>query len=149
MKLIEKETIIDRFEKENFFLSNFYPCDIVYKGQKFTSTEAAFQCQKCANEEDKLAFSRFEPSESKMYGGKVKLRKDWEDVKVQEMENILRAKFTQIPALGEKLVKTGNAMLIEGNTWRDTFWGIYEGKGENNLGKLLMKIREELRNENN
>ncbi len=40
-------------------------------------------------------------------------------------------------------------MLIEGNTWRDTFWGIYEGKGENNLGKLLMKIREELRNENN
>jgi ribA/ribD-fused uncharacterized protein len=144
-----KVGIIDKFEKKNFFLSNFYPCDIVYKGQKFTSTEAAFQCQKCANEEDKINFSHFEPSQSKMYGRKVKLRKDWEDVKIQEMENILRAKFTQIPALGERLVKTGNAILIEGNTWRDTFWGVYEGKGENNLGKLLMKIREELRNESN
>jgi len=46
--------------------------------------------------------------------------------------------------LAQKLVDTGARDLIEGNTWGDTFWGISGGKGENNLGKLLINQREEL-----
>ena len=61
------------------------------------------------------------------------------------MEDICRAKFTQNEELKKKLIDTGDATLIEGNTWNDTFWGVCNGVGENNLGKILMKIREELK----
>ena len=61
------------------------------------------------------------------------------------MEEALRAKFN-IPEFKEKLLATGEMHLEEGNNWNDTFWGVdlKTGKGENHLGKLLMKIRKEL-----
>ena len=40
---------------------------------------------------------------------------------------------------------TGDAELIEGNNWGDTFWGVCNGVGENHLGKLLMARRAQLR----
>ena len=77
----------------------------------------------------------------------VNLRPDWEDVKVQVMEDIVRAKFTQNPYLGDWLFNTGDSELIEGNNWGDTTWGvdIKTKKGKNLLGKILMKIRDELK----
>eukprot|EP00766_Chilomastix_caulleryi_P006801 gnl/Chilomastix_caulleri/928.p1 GENE.gnl/Chilomastix_caulleri/928~~gnl/Chilomastix_caulleri/928.p1 ORF type:complete len:72 (+),score=16.91 gnl/Chilomastix_caulleri/928:250-465(+) len=68
-----------------------------------------------------------------------------------EMEKILEAKFTQNPELKKLLLKTGNAKLVEGNTWHDNFWGDCrcgkcKGKqGENHLGKMLMALREKLK----
>ena len=62
------------------------------------------------------------------------------------MEYLLLQKFF-IPELREKLLATGNEELIEGNWWGDTYWGVCKGKGENNLGKSLMKIRTELQEE--
>lgn len=47
--------------------------------------------------------------------------------------------------LSEMLEATGDAELIEGNHWGDTFWGVCNGVGQNNLGKLLMAIRSENR----
>ncbi len=78
---------------------------------------------------------------------KVLLRSDWEQVKVQLMEEIVRAKFTQNADLAQMLLATGNRLIQEGNTWHDVFWGVDQKteKGENHLGKILMKIREELR----
>ncbi len=65
------------------------------------------------------------------------------------MEIALQLKFNPVthPDLVHRLVSTGSAQLIEGNTWGDTFWGVdrQTGEGDNNLGKLLMKIRGELR----
>lgn len=77
----------------------------------------------------------------------VKLRPDWEDVKEQVMEDIVRAKFTQNQYLGDWLLNTGDAELIEGNNWGDTTWGvdIRTKKGKNLLGKILMKVRAELK----
>jgi hypothetical protein len=43
------------------------------------------------------------------------------------------------------LLATGDMELIEDNDWDDTYWGVCNGAGENNLGKLLMKIRAEAR----
>lgn len=60
------------------------------------------------------------------------------------MYEIVLAKFTQNPELLDKLKATGDAILIEGNYWHDTFWGVCEGKGKNYLGKIIMKIRAEL-----
>lgn len=53
-------------------------------------------------------------------------------------------KFRQYPELAKKLVATGDAELIYGNTCGDTYWGVFEGEGENNLGKVLMKVRDRL-----
>lgn len=47
------------------------------------------------------------------------------------------------------LLATGDAVLKEGNTWNDVFWGVSlkTGQGENNLGKILMRVREKLHSE--
>jgi len=76
----------------------------------------------------------------------VKLRPDWDDVRIGVMEEVVRAKFNQNPHLAARLMATGQMPLVEGNDWGDTFWGVdvKTGKGENNLGKILMKIRSEL-----
>ena len=86
--------------------------------------------------------------QAKHLGYLVTLRKDWEKVKLQVMEDLLQQKFKH-PDLRAKLIATYPEELIEKNTWNDTFWGQCKGKGENHLGKLLMKIREELIRENN
>jgi N-glycosidase YbiA len=59
------------------------------------------------------------------------------------MEQCVRDKFTRHPDLRAKLLATGDAYLEEGNTCNDQIWGVYQGKGENRLGKILMKIRME------
>ena len=79
-------------------------------------------------------------------GRTVKLRADWEDVKEDIMYSLLRNKFSD-PTLQEKLIGTGDEPLIYVNTWRDTFWGVYKGSGSNRYGMLLMKVRDELRQE--
>jgi predicted NAD-dependent protein-ADP-ribosyltransferase YbiA (DUF1768 family) len=63
------------------------------------------------------------------------------------IEEAHRVEIMQLhdPTLGVSLLATGNRPLIEGNDWGDTFWGQVDGRGENHLGELLLKIREELR----
>ena len=72
------------------------------------------------------------------------MRSDWEEVKDKVMYEIVLAKFTQNPDLKEKLLATGDESLEEGNTWGDTIWGTVDGVGENRLGKILMRVRDEL-----
>ena len=149
--------VIDRFEGENYYLSNFYMCDVTYNGIEYKHTEGAFQAQKSLNEQDrKYVASLHNPSLAKKVCGRhgsIKLRPDWEEVKDQIMDEILMAKFTQNPKLKEKLLATGEAKLIEGNTWHDNYWGnctcsrCRHIEGRNQLGKTLMSIREELRSE--
>jgi len=69
-------------------------------------------------------------------------RPDWTEVKLNEMEFVLQQKFSH-PELLAMLLATGDMELIEYNDWDDTYWGVCNGVGENNLGKLLMRIREE------
>ena len=140
-------SITDFHEEQYSFLSNFYEARVEYGGLVFGSNEAAFQAQKCMTQEGKAAFCEFGPGKSKGVGRRVPLRPDWEDVKTGIMEEIVRAKFTQHPELKAKLLATGNKMLVEGNRWGDTCWGVdtRTGQGENRLGKILMKVREELK----
>lgn len=139
--------ISDFHEEKYAFLSNFFEAEVTYGGLTYGSNEAAFQAQKCMTDEEKLPFTTARPSRSKGMGRRVKLRGDWEEVKVGIMEEIVRAKFNQHPELAGRLLATGDKQLIEGNTWGDTCWGVdtRTGQGENHLGKILMKIREELR----
>ena len=143
------ETISDFHAEPYAFLSNFHETPIEYRGLVYGSTEAAFQAQKCLREEEKAQFTAFSPGKSKGVGRRVRLRPYWEDVKTGLMEEIVRAKFAQHPDLAEKLKATGDLVLVEGNHWGDTCWGVdtRTGQGENRLGKILMKVREELRQE--
>lgn len=136
---------IGTFRGNYYFLSNFYLCQIEFEGITYPSSEHAFQAAKTLDM-DRRAFiaTRSSPGSAKIEGRRVRLRKDWERVKIDIMKDILRIKFTN-PTLKKKLLDTGQAILCEGNNWGDTFWGICKGKGTNHLGRLLMQIREELR----
>ena len=89
-------------------------------------------------------FQTSDPKESKRMSKKVKVRDDWDTVKEGIIEGLVRQKF-QDPSLREMLMSTGTEGLEEGNRWGDEFWGVSfrTGKGDNRLGKILMKIREE------
>lgn len=138
---------IDNFHAEGYdFLSNFYGAKVEYGGLTYGSNEAAFQAQKCMTEGEKLPFTEARPGKAKGLGRLVPLRPDWEAVKVGIMEEIVRAKFIQHPELAARLLATGDKVLVEGNHWGDTFWGVdtRTGQGHNHLGRILMKVREEL-----
>ena len=138
---MNNEMVIDDFRGEYFFLSNFYSAEVTYEGYTYKNNEAAFQAQKDLSRREE--FINLNPMMSKIKGKKVKLRDDWNEVKVSIMEEIVRCKFDQNPNIKEKLINTKGKTLIEGNKWNDTFWGMCNGKGENILGKILMKLREE------
>lgn len=61
------------------------------------------------------------------------------------MYNLVSNKFTNHSHLSEQLLMTGDVPLIEGNTWGDTTWGVYNGTGTNWLGKILMEVRTSLK----
>lgn len=154
--------VISRFNGKYAFLSNFYDCNI--------RTEHLFQAMKTENKRKaQEILDASTPAKAKVLGRLVKLRPDWEDIKDDVMEMILRLKFCD-PDLRQQLLDTGDAILVEGNTWNDRYWGacwLYvehsrltneqaehlwdfkNGKyliGQNKLGKLLMKLREEYQN---
>lgn len=137
--------LINSFRYEYYFLSNFYEAPVEYDGVLYRNNEAAFQAQKCADKSDRQKFSDLSPTEARHLGRKIPLRKDWEQVKVSLMREIVQAKFKQNPQLKEMLIATGDAYLEEGNTWGDKTWGTVNGAGANLLGKILMDVREELR----
>lgn len=142
--VLEKNNRIDKFRKEYFFLSNFYPCLVTYQGITYQSSEAAYQAQKTLDESIRKEFSKLDADSSKKAGRELELRPDWDEVKLEVMYEICKAKFTQNRELTTLLLETGNRKLIEGNDWDDKFWGVCDGEGENHLGKILMKIRQEL-----
>ena len=141
-----KKDSIKSFKGKNVaFLSNFYSVIVKYNGIEFPSVEHAFQASKCLDEKVQRQFRVAPtPREARRFGREVELREDWESVKVGIMEDLLRQKFSQ-SEFKNKLLETGNLELIEGNNHGDTFWGQVNGQGENMLGKLLMKIRSEIR----
>jgi len=94
--------------------------------------------------------SSAKPSMAKWRGKRVSLVPNWNEIRVQIMHKIVRAKFAQHEELRDRLLATGDALLIEGNRWHDRFWGICycvrcQSRGENTLGRLLMAVREEHR----
>lgn len=136
--------VIDSFFSKYRFLSNFEPCTVVYDGMTYSCSEAAYQAAKTTDVSLRIAFTTMNGSKAKYAGQKLTLRPDWNDIKVNVMYEIVKDKFFRNPELRVKLLNTGDLQLIEGNYWGDTFWGVCNGKGENHLGKILMRVRKEL-----
>lgn len=140
--------MINSFTKEYRFLSNFYPCRVELDGDTYPSVEHAYQAAKTLSKNLRMPFmeSAMKANEAKSLGKKLKPREDWNNVKLSIMEKLVRDKFNT-PKFSNMLLSTGDNELIEGNWWGDVFWGMCKGKGENHLGKILMKIRSELKEE--
>lgn len=137
--------MINEFRGKYYFLSNFYSAPVEYDGIVYQNNEAAFQSAKTINYETRLKFADLDPSSAKRKGRRIQLRHGWDKIKFDIMYEIIKAKFSQNEDLKQKLINTGNEHLEEGNTWGDRIWGTVNGRGQNNLGKILMRVREELK----
>ena len=150
--------MIEQFRDEYRWLSNFQPCEIEYEGRTYPSVEHFYVAMKSTNPEIREALSKGlfrypngdeiilkTAGQAKRFGQKFLIREDWEDIKVSTMEFGLRQKYGKDP-FKSMLIATGDEEIQEGNTWKDTFWGVNleTKKGRNTLGKLLMSIRKDL-----
>ena len=152
--------MIDSFKGRWSFLSNFYPCVIKHEGINYPSLEHYYVAQKVNNSHlidgvlmDKIDLREFiskieTAGQVKRFGRQsIELRKDWEDVRYDVMLFGIREKFKH-EKLKEMILQTVGEELVEGNYWHDTYFGVCTcdkcPKGENNLGKILMTVRDEI-----
>ena len=136
---------ISRFRGEHALLSNFHRSPFDWRGHEWPTAEAAFQAAKTHDERVRERIrAAASPAEAKRLGRRVELRPDWERLKDDVMHSILKAKFA-VPELRDALLATGDAELVEGNTWGDVYWGVCGGRGRNQLGRTLMRIRDDIR----
>lgn len=135
-------TAITSFTGEYRFLSNFYPAEVFWLGMDFKTVEHAYQATKCFDVDYVQAIRACQtPAQAKALGSRCELRHDWDEVKVPIMSALVCRKFNGSGELRGRLLATGNATLVEGNTWGDKFWGVCDGEGRNMLGKILMETR--------
>lgn len=124
-------------------LSNFSPVDVKFAEVVYPSVEHAYQAAKTTVLAEREQIQQAPTAaQAKKLGRSVTLRGNWDAHKLRVMEALLRQKFNH-PEYRGHLVTTGDHLIIEGNTWNDTFFGVCRGLGENHLGRLLMKLREE------
>lgn len=149
-----KITYDEKGRIKNWF-SNMLPLDepLVYNGVSYRTSEHFYQAMKMPKERNDL---RAELAAMNPYKAKLAVRdkkrypwrEDWsKELSLKVMFYILCVKFSRGTSWAEKLLATGDEEIVEFNNWRDTFWGwdINLKTGENNLGKMLMKIREGLK----
>ena len=138
---------IESFQGPYSFLSNFHPAGIKYgpEGWTWPTVEHAYQAAKTDMPAERAEILEARtPGKAKRLGQDVTLRPGWNGGRRMVMLALLRLKF-QIPHLREWLLATGEVILIEGNNWGDTYWGVCNGHGDNHLGLLLMVVRGEIR----
>jgi ribA/ribD-fused uncharacterized protein len=136
------------FKDEYDWLSNFYPASVKWVNLMFPCVENAFVYAKLAGDPDLSEWEKIKemtPREAKKYGRQIELRPGWDSIKVKVMQQLVYDKFTRNPELQRKLMATGGAYIEETNWWKDTFWGVCNGKGKNTLGQIIMNTRERIR----
>lgn len=127
------------------WLSNFHLCLIQFDGIVYPATENAYMAAKCKMQTQRVIFESVAPKVAKAEGMKVVLREDWEQVKLDIMYQLNLQKFSNDPHLRACLLATGDAYIEETNWWGDKFWGVCKNEGRNELGKIIMRVRKELR----
>lgn len=154
---LDTDTHVYFYEQDFYVLSNFSSFRVRWRGIDFDTSEAAYHWAKFTGEDGfdeivsrraiqrailaaRSAHDAFKLAQTYVHAR----RPDWDDVKIEIMRGILRAKANQHPYVRRKLLDTGNRVLVE-DSWRDSYWGHGpDGNGFNVLGKLWMDIRTEL-----
>lgn len=135
------------YPPEYYVFDNFSSFQVEYKGKIYPTSEHAYQSQKFVNTDPKLAedirnaksaHEAFKMAEN----NSDKKPKDWDNVKLDVMKEILICKVNQHEYVKKKLLQSGDREIVE-DSWRDSYWGWGEDrKGKNHLGKLWMEVRE-------
>lgn len=139
--------VIREFQGPYRFLSNFWPAPVLYLDDEYPSVEHAYQAAKTEDPRSRWSIREaLTPADAKYKGRQIAIRPGWERMKIDVMRDLISQKFNH-HELGAKLLDTGDAYLMEGNRWNDTFWGISlpTGRGCNHLGHLLMVQRHIIR----
>lgn len=138
--------MVNGFFDEFRFLSNFYPSRITMGGYWYDTVEHAYQAAKFSNaKQQKLIREATTPGRAKRVAWTFVPMANWDDCKIWIMRELVTQKFLRHEDLREMLLLTHPHELEETNHWGDVYWGVCEGEGENQLGKILMKVRDELR----
>jgi ribA/ribD-fused uncharacterized protein len=136
------------YEQDFYVLSNFSAFKIRWEDRDFDTVEQAYHWEKFKHLPGAMAIitARSAHDAFKMAQQMKSIRRpDWDDVKVDIMRKLIRAKVDQHGYVRRKLLATGDRELVE-NSWRDDFWGWGPNRdGQNMLGKLWMEVRDELR----
>ena len=135
-----------QFKDDLAFLSNMYPCNITatYRGKRYTfaSAETLFQLMKSADGILREEYTAMDGYQAKRYGRSVRLKNDWNLIKFGIMKRTVQLKFAQNTHLAEKLLAVNPQLLVEHNDWGDKYWGVCQGKGLNNLGRILQGVQQ-------
>lgn len=128
--------------------SNFAPFVIDLDGKRWPTTEHYYQAQKFT---DAAMQTKIRKAEKPVIAigladkHREQIRPDWDAVKDEVMYRAVRRKFELHPALQKALLATGDEEIAEAAP-TDYYWGIgREGTGQNKLGKIIERIRAELR----
>ncbi len=123
--------------------SNWYSCSFTYQGYTWSNSEQALMYFKSFDKEYQKKIKKANnPAVAKKLGRQVKLRPDWDQVKLSLMIEILYAKFSQNADLKEILLNTNGVKIHE--DCNDPWWGggpNYPG-GRDYLGRALMSVRK-------
>ena len=166
IKQEKQERLYFSNSKDNKWLSTYNTAEpFKYNDLEYPSIEHAFNAQKLDNddpmsEEYRMALSTnvtdvITPSAAKKFGGKnsfkenkYNLRDDWDNIKLKIMEEIIREYYLSNIEYIDKLLKTNNKLLVYKEDKINDYWGVNKkNEGRNNLGNILMKLREEFRND--
>jgi ribA/ribD-fused uncharacterized protein len=141
------------------FLNNFKKARMYLWGKWWNNVETPYQAAKCINDKEREEiYNSKTPREARDLGQKVQMRYDWNNadprerdfeynVKDRVMYECVLAKFVQHHDLRKQLIETGDEELVEDSPV-DSYWGCGpDGQGKNMLGKILMRVREELKGE--
>lgn len=135
---------------KNWF-SNMLSFDkpLLYQRIEYYTVENFYQAMKLpkGNVDKRDYIASLDPYGAKREGRKLQIRPDWDEIKLDVMEYVLRFKFAPGTSWHSQLMATGEAEIVELNNWNDEYWGVCvrTGRGQNHLGKLLMKLREEFK----
>lgn len=141
--------VVGFYEREFYVFSNFSSFEVEWKGRIWKTSEHAYQASHFFETAPELVEEIFN-SKSAHEAFKIakanaeKAPKNWEEIKVGIMEDIVRHKLEQNPYVMHKLIQTGDKYIVEDSP-KDDCWGWGPNKdGRNELGKIWMKLRDEL-----
>ena len=143
------KAVVLEFRGEYRFLSNFWPVPhgvrLPEDPNVYPSVEHGYVAAKMLTQSLRnLVLKIKHPGEAKRFG-RLEEKPGFQEIKLSVMADLIRQKFAPSTELADRLLATGDAKLIEGNNWNDTFWGVCRGEGRNELGKMLMAQRRRLR----
>ena len=146
--IVNPHGVIHGFVGKNSCLDTKYPVDISieHNNRKYTfpSVENFYQAMKTENPFMWSDFAKKSPKDAATFGCTIQRRVNWEDIKQDVMKSANEAKF-RIPFFASQLMSTGNVALVNGVGDTGRYWGTVEGEGNNHLGVILMKIRNNIK----